>query len=88
MSFGAGGIPLPTQAVRFHSFLKDLRTLPHGRELQGLTLNPLFCEWLMGWPIGWTVFEPAVTESYPWWRHMRGELSKLLSRYEATIEQT
>lgn len=27
-------------------------------------LNPNFVEWLMGWPIGWTACEPAVTASY------------------------
>jgi hypothetical protein len=86
MSFGAGGTPLPTQAVRFHSFLRDQRTQPHGRELQGRTLSPLFCEWLMGWPIAWTAFEPVATESCRWWRRMRGEYLKLVSRYEATIK--
>jgi hypothetical protein len=87
MSFGTGGTPLPAQAVRFHPSLPDLRSLAYGRELQGRTLNPLFCEWLMGWPIGWTAFEFAVTESCPWRQRMRGEFSKLVLRYEATIKQ-
>lgn len=33
--------------------------------LGSLHLNPLFVEWLMGWPLGWTDFVPAATESYP-----------------------
>lgn len=28
-----------------------------------LQLNPLFVEWIMGWPLGWTDFAPVVTES-------------------------
>ena len=27
-------------------------------------LNPRFVEWLMGWPLGWTDFEPVETASY------------------------
>lgn len=44
-----------------------------------LTLNPLFVEWLMGWPIGWTDFAPAATAWCHWQRRMRSELSRLLS---------
>jgi hypothetical protein len=43
-------------------------------------LNPLFCEWLMGWPIGWTEFAPVGMALYHWRRHMLGELSRLTSR--------
>ena len=28
-------------------------------------LNPLFVEWLMGLPVGWTAFAPLGTESCP-----------------------
>jgi len=41
------------------------------------TLNPLFVEALMGWPIGWTGFASAATAWSPWLRRMRGELSRL-----------
>lgn len=44
------------------------------------SLNPLFVEWLMGWPIGWTALEPVAMA----WSHYRqlthGELSKLASK--------
>jgi hypothetical protein len=30
-------------------------------------LNPAFVEWMMGWPIGWTDCERAVTESFRSW---------------------
>lgn len=47
------------------------------------TLNPLFVEWLMGWPNGWTGSGPVETESSHWWQAMRGELSRLVSRAPA-----
>lgn len=29
------------------------------------TLNPLFVEWLMGWPLNWTLADPRSTSEYP-----------------------
>jgi len=40
-------------------------------------LNPQFVEWLMGWPIGWTEFEPVETVSSHWLPLMRGQLLQL-----------
>ena len=42
-------------------------------------LNPLFVEWLMGWPLGWTQAGSPLpeTEWSRWWRHMRGSLYEL-----------
>mgnify|MGYP002129194793 CR=1 FL=1 len=42
-------------------------------------LNPLFVEWLMGWPLGWTVPGSPLpeTEWSRWWRRMRGSLYEL-----------
>lgn len=34
------------------------------------TLNPLFVEWLMGFPIGWTDCEPLETASFLSWRRL------------------
>jgi hypothetical protein len=44
------------------------------------TLNPLFVEWLMGWPIGWTDCGSAGMEFTRWQQDMRGLLSTLCSR--------
>jgi hypothetical protein len=32
-----------------------------------VVLNPLFVEWLMGWPLGWTDCTRSATASYRWW---------------------
>lgn len=40
-------------------------------------LNPLFVEWLMGWPIGWTDSAPVETGLSRWLELMRGRLSTL-----------
>jgi hypothetical protein len=40
-------------------------------------LNPLFVEWLMGVPFGWTDYEPLGTEWSRWWQLMRSELLRL-----------
>jgi len=41
-------------------------------------LNPLFVEWLMGWPTGWTACEPLGTEWSRWWLLSRFWLSRLV----------
>ena len=40
-------------------------------------LNPLFVEWLMGWPIGWTACEPLGTEWCRWLLLSRSWLLRL-----------
>lgn len=47
-------------------------------------LNPLFVEWLMGWPIGLSGFERAETGLSPWLLRMRGSLSQLVSNKTAS----
>lgn len=49
----------------------------NGTEFQSV-LNPQFVEWLMGWPIGWTEFEPVETVSSHWLPLMRGMFLQLL----------
>ena len=44
------------------------------------TLNPLFVEWLMGWPSGWTDCDSPVTGFFHWRQRMDTELSRLCSR--------
>lgn len=43
-------------------------------------LSPRFVEWLMGWPDGWTGYEPVGTEFTRWLARSRFELSQLASR--------
>lgn len=37
-------------------------------------LNPWFWEWMMGWPTGWTAFEPVERESFLSWRRSHSSL--------------
>ncbi|MDA9818215.1 hypothetical protein N9C35_04160 [Flavobacteriaceae bacterium] len=48
------------------------RAMSSGSESQ-ITLNPQFTNWLMGWPIGWTKFEPLEMEWFHWLQLMHGE---------------
>jgi hypothetical protein len=64
-----------------HCLRQDQATSKPGAKSSRSTpvLNPLFVELLMGWPIGMTDFDSAVT-GYPLWlRRMRTELSRLCS---------
>lgn len=60
---------------------QDPMNTTSGRQSQ-LTLNPLFTEWLMGWPIGWTEFEPVATAWSRWWQRMRSEFFALIARMD------
>ncbi len=56
------------------------------------SLNPLFVEWLMGWPPGWTLlawtdFACSATALCLWKQHMRYALSSLASPQEAPAAQ-
>jgi hypothetical protein len=39
-------------------------------------LNPDWCEWFMGFPIGWTVFTALETHKFQEWQQQHGELSE------------
>ncbi len=45
---------------------------PQSGQTSRLRLNPLFVEWLMGLPVGWTDSRPLATESYQQWRRTHG----------------
>ncbi len=38
----------------------------------GGTLNPMWVEWLMGWPVGWTDCEPLETDKFQQWLRSHG----------------
>ncbi len=38
----------------------------------GGSLNPMWVEWLMGWPIGWTDLNPLEMDRSQWWQHSHG----------------
>jgi len=64
-----GGQDLPFQAREFHSGPPRPATPTDGAESsQPMVLNPLFDEWLMGWPLGWTESTRSATASYRSWR--------------------
>ena len=76
---------LDNQAVYFQPFRPAETTADAGVRSSASTpalprrLNPDFAEWLMGWPIGWTVPGSPLpeTEWSRWWQHMRGSLYEL-----------
>lgn len=71
-----GQISLPNMA--FRSGHQDQESVSNG-DMSQMRLNPLFTEWLMGWPIGWTDFAPVETAWCHWWQRMHSELLYLQS---------
>lgn len=45
---------------------------PQLAEVIGGQLNPMWVEWLMGWPIGWTALEPLATGKFRQWLQQHG----------------
>ena len=43
-----------------------------GDKTQPKHLNPVWVEWLMGWPLGWTALKPLATDKFPQWLHSHG----------------
>jgi hypothetical protein len=86
---GVGGPTVTMQAVSLRSILPDHPISTVGEESSKIrrTLNPLFVEWLMGWPPGWTFLAltpPAsndcacsATALSAWKRRMRSALYAL-----------
>lgn len=95
-TFEANPRPLQEWACRFPATPPDPPTSAHGRLLRLLDqisyppagqrrLNPAFAEWLMGWPPGWTDFEPLGTGLTPSWRPTLSALCGQLSRVTGTL---
>jgi hypothetical protein len=44
-----------------------------GKPIQLMSLNPIWVEWLMGWPIGWTDLKLLEMDKFQaWWRSHGG----------------
>ncbi len=56
----------PSQALR--------NTPPLNVEI-GFNMSPMWVEWLMGWPIGWTALQPLVTDRFRQWCASHGAAS-------------
>lgn len=41
-------------------------------DVLGGTLNPPWCDWFMGWPIGWSGLEPLGMDRFQSWLHEHG----------------
>lgn len=61
----------PTPTANRRSGLQN-----HGRNAILGGLNPLWVEWLMGWPIGWTVSRPLATGKFQQWLQRHGVSSR------------
>jgi hypothetical protein len=88
MKTGNAGTTLHDAMDDFHSSRQDPATETNGSESspERRLLNPLFVEWLMGWPIGWTASACSVTERCLWSSRMRSELLSLGSPEEAPAQ--
>jgi hypothetical protein len=52
---------------------QNLSTMEEVRGMGGGTLNPMWTEWLMGWPLGWTDLKPLVTDKCPCVQQQHGD---------------
>jgi hypothetical protein len=43
------------------------------KERVGGKLNPMWVEWLMGWPLGWTDLKPLEMDKYQVWQQQHGD---------------
>jgi len=73
---------LPAQALEFSRRIKTTRDGSKSSKNRR-RLNPLFVEWLMGWPLGMTEFAPLETASSRYKQLLHTELSRLVSQPES-----
>jgi hypothetical protein len=52
---------------KYGKLMRSLRADLTEPDRLGGTLNPDWCEWFMGWPIGWTASEPLETDRFQQW---------------------
>lgn len=43
-----------------------------GTQTPQMPLNPVWVEWLMGWPLGWTDLKPLETDKFRQWQQQHG----------------
>ena len=88
----AGGhtMNLQDQVMDFPSARPDPETSRDGEPSSPprRSLNPLFVEWLMGWPPGWTSFACSEMAFTRWQQRMRCELSRLELKPAAPVQQS
>ena len=56
--------------------LKKNTTIEEARQMgagNGGQLNPMWVEWLMGWPLGWTDLKPLEMDKYHKWLEQHGK---------------
>ena len=66
--------PTPTahMAKETNAPSEALRNEPSLSSRVGGTLNPMWVEWLMGWPLGWTDLKPLETGKFQQWQQQHG----------------
>jgi len=66
--------PTPTahNAKETNAPSEALRNEPTLAHLIGGHVNPMWTEWLMGWPLGWTDLKPLETDKFLAWQHSHG----------------
>ena len=67
--------PTPTahMAKETNAPSEALRNEPSLTSLVGGSLNPMWVEWLMGWPLGWTDLKPLGTDKFQQWQQQHGD---------------
>lgn len=80
----SGLLPTPTQSYGSNHGGSEGRTGPKRLSLQAMAnqgylaatpgkLNPMWLEWLMGWPIGWTDLNALEMDKCQQWRDLHGK---------------
>lgn len=71
---------LDTKAEQGFHTSPQVQTTQDGQKSSKNTprLNPLFVQWMMGWPIGWTNYDRPVTGFAQWLEQSRGYLCQLI----------
>jgi DNA (cytosine-5)-methyltransferase 1 len=67
--------PTPTShnAKETNAPSESERNTPTLAAQAGGKLNPMWVEWLMGWPLGWTDLKPLETDKYHLWLQQHGK---------------